>query len=81
MSTATPNYKLINEFLKAASSEGVWKASEAFGEVLNAKEAAALAKLSDQELESLADIYQRLTTSLDGIGGGAATPDWTCNVC
>ena len=67
----------MDEFLRVAATDSLNSALVQYGEVINAREGAALSKLSVEELKALHD----LNTKVTGLSGGfSAAADWTCGV-
>ncbi|WP_451997258.1 hypothetical protein [Azospirillum argentinense] len=63
----------LDRLLNTAATEGIDKALELHGEVISAREAQALRKLSPQELQEFTRINQKITDA-----AGLANADWTC---
>lgn len=66
----------MDNFLRIAATESLDAAASQFGEVINAREAAALSKLSANELKTLHEINSKLSaqTGFDA----SKFADWAC---
>lgn len=66
----------LDSFINTAAEQGVNAALEKYGEAINGREAVALSKLSEDELQTLA----RLNSKISNLAGARA--DWACGaVC
>lgn len=73
--TDRPTAEAQLSFLNTAVKKGVDTAVSAHGEILSAGEAAALKKLTPDELKNLHDIQAKIVASR---AAGRAAADWTC---
>jgi hypothetical protein len=67
-----------NELLKLAVADSVDAALLRFGQNISATEAQALKALSNEEIQTLARINEKIFTEATRLGGEAA--DWSCGV-
>jgi hypothetical protein len=67
----------IDLLIDTAAAEGIDAALEKHGEVVNGREAMALAKLSREELQTFAKINSKI---IDTAKAGKLATDWSCGV-